>query len=184
MSFYWAAIAFHWIFITVTLVLCVIAAMPTRAWMSVTAWLKTQLTRRKNLQFETALAAVLRPFTPDESFFARGGGLAFDQGRGLIFLARPNGGTMKSAIYPVQMIGSHSPDFLVDNGFQEVVLKITLRDDAETIWRLPCVDDTLAHDMDAALARFCQQSGADRPAPQAPQAPAAAGYGMAAAKPL
>ena len=152
MSFYWAWIAFHWVFITVTLILCVVASMPTRGWMRLGAWVKGRLTQRTQSRLDAALAAAPQPFTAQTSFFARGGGLALDGGRGLVFLAMPEGKALRSLVVPAARVQGGTVHTLVENGFQQIVLELQVAD--EGVWRLPCADMTLANDMQAALAGF------------------------------
>lgn len=155
MSFYWAWIAFHWVFITVTLILCVVASMPTRAWMRLGAWVKGRLTQRTQSRLDAALAAAPQPFTAQTSFFARGGGLALDGGRGLVFLAIPEGKALRSLVVPAAHVRVGAVRTLVENGFQQIVLELQVVGDG--LWRLPCADMDLAHDMQAALAGGSEQ---------------------------
>lgn len=162
MSFYWAWIAFHWVFITVTLILCIVASMPTRGWMRLGAWVKGRLTQRTQSRLEAALAAAPQPFTAQTSFFARGGGLALDGGRGLVFLAIPEGKALRSLVVPAAHVRVGAVRTLVENGFQQIVLELQVVGDG--LWRLPCADMDLAHDMQAALAGFAMAGGSEQPA--------------------
>lgn len=143
---------FHWLFIISTLILCAVAAMPTRAWLALADKFRNSTTRQKQRRFEAALAAQTQAFTPEQSFLPRGAGLALDHKRGLVFLAEPDGAQMRAAILPVSALGAHAARTLADNGFQEYVLEVEAPGTAHPSWRLRCADSDLAQEMDGALS--------------------------------
>lgn len=145
---------FHLLFITVTLILCAVAAMPTRAWLAMGERLNASLLKRKQARLKAALAAQSRPFWPDESFLDRGVGLAVDHARKLIFLAMPDGAQMRAEILPLSAIGSHKAQTRQENGFQENFVEITAPGGIRPLWRLPCGDAALADEVNGALARL------------------------------
>ncbi len=145
---------FHWLFIISTLILCAVAAMPTRAWLSIAERVKTSTVRRQQKRLEEALAAQRRPFTPDESFLDRGVGLALDHAQGLVFLAVPDGAQTRAEILPASALGAHEARMRLDNGFQEHFVDISAPGAARPSWRLPCGDAALAFEVDGALSRL------------------------------
>ncbi|EKM98532.1 MULTISPECIES: hypothetical protein [Acidocella] len=154
MHYSFAATTFHWVFISLTLVLCVVASLPTRAWLGAGAWLQQQMTRSTSQRLQASLAPFAGRFSQSESFFARGGGLAFDAPRGLVFLASMDGLSVQSAIYPAALIEAAQARCVVENGFQDFVLDVGISGQAAG-WRLRCASQELANEMSAALARFC-----------------------------
>ncbi|MDE1907581.1 MAG: hypothetical protein KGH75_14140, partial [Rhodospirillales bacterium] len=136
------------------LVLCAVAALPTRFWVRTGEWGKTRLLRGKQARLKDALAAQRRPFTPDESFLDRGVGLAVDHERKLVFLACPQNGGMRAEILPSSALGQHEARIVSDNGFQENFVEILTPGTANPVWRLPCGDSELAAEVDSALARL------------------------------
>lgn len=145
---------FHWLFIIITLLLCAVAALPTRFWLRIGEWVKTRLLRGKQARLKDALAAQPSPFTPDESFLDRGVGLAVDHERKLVFLACPQNGKMRAEILPSSALGQHEALILSDNGFQENFVEILTPGMANPVWRLPCTDAELAAEVDSALTRL------------------------------
>ncbi|MBU6449922.1 MAG: hypothetical protein KGQ26_09895 [Rhodospirillales bacterium] len=145
---------FHWLFIIITLLLCAVAALPTRFWLRTGEWAKARGLRGKQVQLKDALAAQRHPFTPDESFLDRGVGLAVDHERKLVFLACPQNGAMRAEILPSSALGPHEARILSDNGFQENFVEILTPGLANPVWRLPCGDTELAAEVDSALARL------------------------------
>ncbi len=145
---------FHWLFIITTLVLCAVAALPTRFWLRTGEWLKTRRLRGKQARLQEALAAQRRPFTPEESFLERGVGLAIDHERKLVFLASPQNGRIRAEILPNAALGQREVLVLSDHGFQENFVEISTPGLANPLWRLPCADAELAAEVDRALARL------------------------------
>lgn len=145
---------FHWLFIIGTLILCAVAAMPTRGWLTIAGRLKGGTTRRKQKRLEEALAAQHRPFTPDESFLDRGVGLAVDRTQQLVFLAVPDGAQMRAEILHTSALGEHTARTELDNGFQEHFVEIATPGAIRPFWRLPCGDAALADEVDGALSRL------------------------------
>ena len=145
---------FHWLFIIITLVLCAVAALPTRFWLRTGELIKARDLRGKRLRLQKALAAQHLPFTPDESFLDRGVGLAMDHGRKLVFLACPQGGGMRAEILPSVALGGHEACMQSDHGFQEYFVEISIPGKAQPVWRLACENAELAAEVDGALARL------------------------------
>ena len=145
---------FHWLFIIITLLLCAVAALPTRFWVRVGEWVKTRGLQGKQARLQAALVQQRRPFTPDESFLNRGVGLAMDHERKLVFLACPQNGRMRAEILPSSALGQHMVLMQSDHGFQENFVEISIPGTAQPVWRLPCADSELAAEVDNALARL------------------------------
>ncbi len=145
---------FHWLFIITTLILCAVAAMPTRGWLAVAERFKSSTLQRKQKRLEAALAAQRRPFTPDESFLDRGVGLAVDHVQKLVFLAMPDGAQMRAEILPASALGTHEARTKQDNGFQEHIVEIAAPGATHSSWRLLCDDASLAFEVDGALSRL------------------------------
>jgi hypothetical protein len=147
-------VIFHWLFITGTLILCVVAAMPTRGWLALGSWVKNGALKRKQKRLEDALAAMQQPFRPDVSFLDRGVGLAVDHAHRLVFLAMPDGAQMRAEILPATALGAHQARTKLDNGFQEHVVEIAAPGSARPFWRLICDDAALADEVNGALAQL------------------------------
>ncbi len=145
---------FHWLFIISTLILCAVAAMPTRGWLGMAERVKNRTMRHKQRRLEEALAGLHRPFLPDVSFLDRGVGLAVDHAHRLVFLAMPDGAQMRAEILPASALGAHEARTRLDNGFQEHIVDIVAPGAARTSWRLSCGDAALAAEVDGALARL------------------------------
>ncbi|WP_298216124.1 hypothetical protein [Acidocella sp.] len=156
---------FHWLFIIGTLVLCAIAALPTRAWLGLAGRFRASRLRSRWQRLEAALRSHPGPFSPDDNFLPRGGGLAADRGRGLVFLAEPDGARVRSAILPLAALGAHAARLKVENGFQEHVLEVETPGQEPPLWRLRCPDAELAAAMAAALTGLASRQD-ERPAPQ------------------
>lgn len=145
---------FHWLFIISTLILCAVAAMPTRGWLALGERLKGGALKRKQRRLEAALAAQLQPFQPDVSFLDRGVGLAVDHAHKLVFLAVPEGAKMYAEILPASALGAHQALTRLDNGFQDHVVEIAASAGARPLWQLFCGDAALAAEIDGALAQL------------------------------
>jgi hypothetical protein len=145
---------FHWLFIIGTLILCAVAAMPTRGWLIISERVKGNVVHRKQKRLEEALAAQRHAFSPDESFLDRGVGLAVDHAQRLVFLAMPDGAQMRAEILPVAALSAHETSMRLDNGFQEYFVEISTPGGLRPSWRLPCGDAALADEVDGALSRL------------------------------
>lgn len=142
---------FHVLFMIGIIILCLVAAMPTRGWMLVTDKSKRFLRRGIKRKLEEALAAQKQAFTPDESYLPQGVGLALDHTRGLVFLAQPEGETLRCAIQSQAQLGPHRLVVDQENGFHRCFIEIAQVGQAAASWRLPCRDSEVANEIDQTL---------------------------------
>lgn len=142
---------FHVLFMIGIIVLCLVAAMPTRGWMLVAAKGKSFLRRGIKRKLEAALAAQKQPFSPDESYLSQGVGLALDHTRGLVFLAQPEGDVFRCAIQPQTQLGPHRLVVEQENGFHRCFIEIPQIGQGLPAWRLPCRDSDVANEIDQTL---------------------------------
>lgn len=142
---------FHVLFMIGIIVLCMLAAMPTRYWMGVSAWGRQYLLRKRGDKLKKALALQGENFLSDESFLDRGVGLAIDKGKGLIFLAQKEGQRYKTAILPKSQLGTHETIIRQEDGFQRCFLEISQIGPSAHKWLLPCMDSDLADEINSRL---------------------------------
>ena len=142
---------FHVLFMVGIIILCLVAAMPTRGWMLVSDKTKRFLRRGIKRKLEAALAAQQQAFHPDESYLPQGVGLALDHARGLVFLAQPEGEMFRCAIQPQTQLGSYRLVVEQENGFHRCFIEILQAGEAQPAWRLPCRDSEVANEIDRTL---------------------------------
>lgn len=146
-------ILLHILFMIGIIVLCMVAAMPTRYWMALAAWGRRHLLHRKGEQLQKALALQGAAFAADESFLDRGVGLAMDHKQGLIFLAQKEGKQYKTAILPKVLLGAHTTIVRQDEGFHRCFVEILEAGATPRKWLLPCTDSDLADEINLRLSQ-------------------------------
>lgn len=143
----------HILFMIGIIVLCMVAAMPTRYWMAVCAWGRKFLLQRKGEKLKKALALQGENFSSDESFLDRGVGLAIDHRHGLIFLAQPDGQRYQTTILQKSQLGTHATVIRQEEGFHRCFVEIAETGAASRKWLLPCVDSDLADEINRSLSK-------------------------------
>lgn len=142
---------FHVLFMIGIIVLCVVAAMPTRYWMLLSEWVRKRLVRAKGKELQKAIALQGVEFSSDESFLDRGVGLAIDHQRGLVFLAQPDGKKYQTDVLLKSKLGQHRTIIRQDEGFHRCFVEIQELGLSERKWLLPCADSDLADEINNRL---------------------------------
>lgn len=141
----------HVLFMLGIIVLCLVAAMPTRGWMAVAEKVRRFMARGMRQRLEAAFSKQSQPFTPDENYMPYGVGLAFDHRRGLVFLAAPDKAALRCAIQPQAQLGAHRMVVEQKDGFHHYFIEIDQADSQRPAWRLPCQTADLAARIDQRL---------------------------------
>lgn len=142
----------HIFFMIGIILLCAIAAMPTRYWMALAAWGRRRLLQTKGEKLQKALALQGAVFTADESFLDRGVGLAMDHKQGLVFLAQADGKQYRTAILSKAQLGAHTTIVRQDEGFHRCFVEILETGATPRKWLLPCADSDLADEINSRLS--------------------------------
>lgn len=146
----------HILFMIGIVVLCMVAAMPTRYWRGLAAWGRQKLLRAKGEKLQKALALQGVHFAADESFLDRGVGLAMDHKQGLVLLAQPEGKQYQTAILAKSQLGAHTTIVKQVEGFHRCFVEIEQTGTQARTWRLPCADSELADEVnDRLTALLC-----------------------------
>ena len=144
---------FHILFMIGIILLCMVAAMPTRYWLTLASWVRRSLMRAKGRKLQQALALQGVEFSADESFLDRGVGLAIDHQRGLVFLAQPDGKHYQTTILPKAKLGTHMTIVQQEEGFHRCFVELSERDQTAHKWLLPCADSELAEEINTRLTQ-------------------------------
>lgn len=141
----------HVLFMLGIIVLCLVAAMPTRAWAVVAERFKRFMARRVRQRLEAAFSTQSQNFSADESYLPYGVGLALDHASGLVFLAEPEKSALRSAVLPRAQLGA--PRMVVEqrDGFHHYFIEIEQAGGNRPVWRLPCQDADLAAKIEQRL---------------------------------
>lgn len=142
----------HILFMLGIIVLCTVAAMPTRYWQILGSWGKQRLSHAKGKKLQSVLALQGVRFEGDESFLDRGVGLAIDHKQGLVFLAQPDGKQYQTAIVPKTSLGPHAAIIRQEDGFHRNFVEILETSSPTRKWLIPCSDSDLANEINSRLS--------------------------------
>lgn len=144
-----------WILLAAKAVYCAAAAAPTLFFVRGGGWLKERYGRHVEHRLTRSLRKLSTDFQPEQTFFARGVGLAADFSARRFFVAERDGGKTQAAILPFSALQAIERGEVNQNGFYDIYVDLKVNDPSRPRWRLLLGEnEALAQDVQATLGRL------------------------------